>query len=50
MYFENLVIDAVDPALVGRFWEAAIGGQHLSHAPEGYEIELMQRGRAGAQY
>ncbi len=44
MYFENLVIDAVDPALVGRFWEAAIGGQHLSHAPEGYETRLTVEG------
>jgi hypothetical protein len=40
VYLENLVIDAVDPALVGRFWEAAIGGEHLSHAPQGYETRL----------
>ena len=44
MYLENLVIDAVDPALVGRFWEAAIGGEHLSHAPQGYETRLAVEG------
>ena len=27
MYLENLVIDAVDPQRLGRFWEAVLGGR-----------------------
>lgn len=40
MHLENLVFDAVDPRRVGRFWEAAVGGDRLSDDPNGYETRL----------
>ena len=44
MYVENLVFDAVDPARLGRFWEAAVGGEQLTDEPEGYETRLRHEG------
>jgi hypothetical protein len=44
MYLENLVFDAVDPGRLGRFWEAAVGGQQLTDSPEGYETRLSIAG------
>ncbi len=40
MYLENLVIDAVEPQRLGRFWEAASGGERLSDEPDGFETRL----------
>jgi predicted enzyme related to lactoylglutathione lyase len=40
VYLENLVLDAVDPQRVGRFWEAALGGETLTDSAEGYETRL----------
>ncbi|MHA7189776.1 VOC family protein [Arthrobacter sp. MDT2-16] len=44
MYLENLVVDAVDPQRLGRFWEAVIGGETLTDAPDGYETRLTIEG------
>lgn len=40
MYLENLVLDAVDPQRLGRFWEAVLGGERLTDEPEGFETRL----------
>jgi predicted enzyme related to lactoylglutathione lyase len=40
MYLENLVTDAVEPQQLGRFWEAALGGEQLTDEDEGYETRL----------
>ncbi|MBD8062420.1 VOC family protein [Oceanitalea stevensii] len=40
MRLENIVLDAVDPGRVGRFWEAVLGGERLSDGPEGFETRL----------
>jgi hypothetical protein len=40
MFLENLVMDAVDPQRLGRFWEAALGGERLTDAPDGFETRL----------
>ena len=39
MYLENIVVDALDPQLVGRFWEAVVGGEQLTDEPG-----IMRRG------
>lgn len=44
MYLENVVFDAVDPRRLGRFWEAAVGGEQLTDEPEGYETRLTVEG------
>ena len=44
MYLENLVIDAVDPQRLGRFWEAVLGGERLTDEPEGFETRLALEG------
>ncbi len=44
MYLENLVIDAVEPQKLGRFWEAVVGGEQLTDEPEGYETRLTIEG------
>ena len=40
MFLENLVTDAVEPQRLGRFWEAALGGEQLTDEYEGYETRL----------
>ncbi|MET0837546.1 MAG: VOC family protein [Marmoricola sp.] len=40
MHLENIVFDAVDPQLLGRFWEAVVGGEQLTDDAEGYETRL----------
>ena len=40
MHLENVVIDAVDPHRLGRFWEAALGTEQLTDSPDGYETRL----------
>lgn len=44
MYLENLVVDAHDPRRLGRFWEAALGGQRLTDEPAGFETRLVVEG------
>jgi hypothetical protein len=44
MYLENLVMDAVEPQRLGRFWEAALGGERLTDEPEGFETRLTVEG------
>lgn len=33
MYLENLVVDAVEPQLLGRFWETVLGAEQLADVP-----------------
>jgi hypothetical protein len=44
MYLENLVTDAVDPQRLGRFWEAAVGGERLTDEHAGFETRLAVEG------
>jgi hypothetical protein len=44
MYLENVVFDALEPRLVGAFWEAAIGGERLTDEPAGFETRLAVEG------
>jgi hypothetical protein len=44
VYLENLVVDAVEPGRLGRFWEAVVGGQTLTDEPDGYETRLAVDG------
>src|SRR5690606_9343334 len=46
MFLENLVIDAVDPGRLGRFWQQALGTEQLTDAPEGFETRLHLAGDA----
>jgi hypothetical protein len=40
MFLENLVFDAVDPQRLGRFWEAAVGGERLTDEADTFETRL----------
>ncbi len=40
MYLENLCIDANDPAALGRFWEALLGGSTLTDEPGLFETRV----------
>lgn len=40
MYLENLVIDAVEPQRLGRFWEAALRCDRLTDEPDCFETRL----------
>ena len=40
MFLENLVMDAVDPQRLGRFWEEALGSTTLTDDAEGFETRL----------
>lgn len=44
MYLENLVIDAVEPQRLGRFWEAVLGSERLTDEPDGFETRLTIEG------
>jgi hypothetical protein len=44
MYLENVVIDAIEPQRLGRFWEAVVGGETLTDEHEGYETRLKIEG------
>jgi len=44
MYLENLVMDAVEPQRLGRFWEAVVGGERLTDEPDGFETRLTVEG------
>jgi hypothetical protein len=44
MYLENLVVDALEPQRLGRFWEAVIAGERLTDEPAGFETRLAVTG------
>lgn len=44
MYLENVVSDAVDPARLGRFWGAALGGATLTDVPDVFETRVVVDG------
>ncbi len=44
MYLENVVVDAVDPQRLGRFWETVLGGERLTDEAEGFETRLAVEG------
>lgn len=44
MHLENLVVDAADPARLGRFWEAALGGERLTDGADGFETRVAVPG------
>ena len=44
MYLENIVVDAVEPQRLGRFWEAVVGGERLTDEPDGFETRLAVEG------
>lgn len=44
MYLENVVLDAVDPRRLGRFWEEALGCERLTDEEGGYETRLAVEG------
>lgn len=41
---ENVVVDALDPQKLGRFWEAALGTERLTDEPAGFETRLTVPG------
>ena len=44
MFLENLVFDAVEPQRLGRFWQAAVGGEQLTDEPAAFETRLRVEG------
>ena len=40
MFLENLVFDATEPQVLGRFWEAALGATTLTDEPDIYETRV----------
>jgi len=44
MFLENIVMDAVEPQRLGRFWEAVVGGERLTDEPDGFETRLTVEG------
>jgi predicted enzyme related to lactoylglutathione lyase len=44
MYLENICLDAHDPHLVGRFWEALLGCTTLLEEPDAFETRLSVPG------
>ncbi|GAB3528455.1 VOC family protein [Arthrobacter monumenti] len=44
MYLENLVMDAVEPQRLGRFWEAVVGGERLTDEIDIFETRLAIEG------
>jgi hypothetical protein len=44
MFLENLVIDAVEPQRLGRFWEAVVGSERLTDEPDAFETRLTVEG------
>ena len=44
MHLENLVLDAVQPQRLGRFWEAVLGCERLTDEPDGFETRLTIEG------
>ncbi|MFI8412284.1 VOC family protein [Paeniglutamicibacter gangotriensis] len=44
MYLENIVFDAVNPQLVGLFWQDLLGSEQLTDSAEGFETRLTAPG------
>jgi hypothetical protein len=44
VYLENVVFDAIDPGVLGRFWESRLGTETLTDVPEGFETRLAVPG------
>ena len=44
MDLENIVLDARDPAPLGRFWEALLGGTTLTDEPDAFETRISVEG------
>jgi hypothetical protein len=44
MYLENIVLDAVAPQRLGRFWEAVLGAERLTDEPDAFETRLAVEG------
>ncbi len=44
MYWENIVVDALDARTLGRFWEAALATERLTDEPGIYETRLSLDG------
>jgi hypothetical protein len=44
MLLENVVLDAVEPQRLGRFWESALGCERLTDEPEVFETRLAIEG------
>ncbi|HSO63894.1 MAG TPA: VOC family protein, partial [Ornithinibacter sp.] len=44
MYLENVSLDALEPAVVGRFWEALLGCTTLVDEPDAFETRLAPPG------
>lgn len=44
MHLDNVGIDAVNPRLLGRFWQAALGGRDLTDTDELFETRLSITG------
>jgi Glyoxalase-like domain len=44
MYLENIVVDAVEPQRLGRFWEAALSTERLTDEADGFETRLTVDG------
>jgi hypothetical protein len=41
---ENVVVDALEPQRLGRFWEAAVGGERLTDEPDAFETRVAVEG------
>ncbi len=44
MYWENIVWDALEPRLLGRFWEQLLGTTTLTDEPDAFETRLVVEG------
>ncbi|MGL5911181.1 MAG: VOC family protein, partial [Phycicoccus sp.] len=44
MYLENIVVDALDPRRLGRFWEAVLGCATVLDEPDDFETRLVVPG------
>lgn len=44
MFLENVVIDAVNPQALGRFWESLLDTTTLTDTPDGFETRLAVAG------
>ena len=44
MHLENVVLDALEPQRLGRFWEAVLRGERLTDEPDAFETRLRVEG------
>jgi hypothetical protein len=44
VFLENVVLDAVEPQRLGRFWEAVLGAERLTDEPDLVEVRLTVEG------